>query len=272
MLKRCFLLLLVLSAHLAFPAFAATPYTGSNYDAKVGFTATLTASGDTIAVPLAGGTWANAAWTVSIAGSGGITTEYTTEAAGVNAVNWLPTPYSVRTDVATATRSIAPWANNTPIVATFETPLPGNCTAFRIRYQTGGTPTTITLSGGAPYVPANPVVATLIRQTAVFGVSMASGQLDLSGWSAAFIATFNADTGGVSRSATLNLRRDDGTQVQQLFADTVTSGTAIVRNLSRAFGSATTAAGMLPPRYCDFGVSAGTGTGGSAEYTFWVSR
>jgi hypothetical protein len=173
---------------------------------------TLVATNDAVCVPLDGQQWASAMWTVATAGSGGITTEYTNDpsATPCSSLNFLPSAYAKRLDQASANPSTSPWANNTPIAGRYETPLPGNATAFRIRYQTAGTATVITLAGGAVLVPGVPVVATLWDVTSAVNTAIDTGILELgAGWASAsaFIVTPAAGSGAI------NVVDDAGTSV-----------------------------------------------------------
>ena len=166
------------------------------YDPVGGGVVTLTNAADTAAIAISGTKYATVLWVVNTAGSGGITAEYTTDAAGLNSVNWLTPPYSKRTDVLSANPAVTPWTNNTPVAGTYETPLGSNVTAFRIRYQTAGTATTITVIGGLPYVPGVRVTAVIYDVTSAGGAASDTGTLDLSGWSAAVIKGFESGVAG----------------------------------------------------------------------------
>lgn len=174
-----------LAALLSLPATAATITTF--IDSQGGGTATLTATNDAIQLcgrdaftPL-GGVWGTVSWSVTSAGSGnGITTEYTKEQAHTN---FLAAPYSARTDAVTANPSTAPWANNTPVVASYETPIPGNAICFQIRLQTAGSaPAVVRIGAGAAYISGVPVVATLFDVTSAVNTAIDTGVLSMDGW------------------------------------------------------------------------------------------
>jgi len=163
----------------ALPAVAQTTY--STYDVSGGISASIVTAGDAVQLAIRGGSYATARWVVSTAGTATITTEYSTDGA----VNWLASAYSKRLDAVSANPSVAPWANNSPVAGTFETPLPGNATHFRIRCGTGGTATVVSLSGGAFFVPGVPVAAVLWDVTSGTNAANNTGTLDVSGWASA---------------------------------------------------------------------------------------
>jgi hypothetical protein len=110
-----------------------------------------------------------------------------------------------------ANPSVAVWANNTPVAGTYETPLPGNATAFRIRYQTAGTATVIQLSVGSFFTPGVPVRGVLFDVATTAGASNNTGTLDVSGWSA--VAVDIVVTTAVTGAASLNEIDDTGAAV-----------------------------------------------------------
>src|SRR5690242_6220458 len=116
---------------------------------------------DTATSYMNGSSWASVYWTIGTAGGGAITTEISLDGG----TNWIASAYSRRLDAVSANPSVAPWANNGPVAGTYETPIPANCTAFRIRYQTAGTATSGTLTPGVAFSPGVPVVATLYDVT-----------------------------------------------------------------------------------------------------------
>ena len=223
----------------------ATTY--SSPDASTGFLAALVAQNDAVVLPIRGKDWATVKWVVSLAGSGGITAEYTDDPLGAGSVNWKTPPYSRRLDQVTANPSVAPWANNTPVAGSYETPIPANCTAFRIRYQTAGTETDITISGGALY--AGIVSATLYDITSAVNTAIDTGVLDLSGWDVESVY-FVTPAGG---SGAIKVIDDAGTAAT---LHTVPASAAVMVTLAEAGpGSATAVAatgtvpiGLFPKR------------------------
>jgi hypothetical protein len=165
---------------ISLPAFAQSTFTSG--DPAGGISASLVIANDNVMVKAEGRQWATVVWTVSTAGSGAITTEYTSDR---NLNNWLPAPYTKRLDQVSSNPTIQTWANTTPVAGTYETPLPGNAVAFRIRYQTAGTATTIFLSAGTAYNPGDPITATLLDITeGSIGAGIAAQVLDIAGWNA----------------------------------------------------------------------------------------
>lgn len=149
--------------------------------------ASLVAANDVIQIPVLGCDFGTVRWEVLTAGNGAITQEYTDDPLGLLSVNWKTPPFSRRLDQATANPTMQAWANTTPVAGTYETPLPGNCTAFRIRYQTAGTVTAMTLKAGRPFVADAPVHAVLYDTTSGTNSSLDTGTIDASGWNAASI-------------------------------------------------------------------------------------
>jgi hypothetical protein len=172
---------------------------------------TLLATNDVVKLTISGEQWASVVWVVSTAGSGGITTEYTIDPRGAASGNWLASPYAKRLDQVSANPSVAVWANTTPVVGTYETPLPGNATAFRIRYQTAGTATVIQLSVGSFFTPGVPVRGVLFDVATTAGASNNTGAIDVSGWSA--VAVDIVVTTAVTGAASLNEIDDTGAAV-----------------------------------------------------------
>jgi len=150
---------------------------------------------DAASIAALGTQLASVQWAVTAAGSGAITTEYTDDPNGQLSLNWKPTPYSKRLDVQSVNPAVAPWVNAAPVVGNYETPLPGNCTAFRIRYQTAGTQTAVSITPGLPYVPGVPVTATLYDVTSALNTAIDTGTLDISGWASALV--IHLSSGGV---------------------------------------------------------------------------
>lgn len=162
------------------PAFAQTTVTAS--DPGAGVSAFLATANDAAVVKAEGRLWASVQWQVTVAGSGTLTAEVTSDRS---LVNWVAAPYSRRIDASSSNPSVSAFQNATPVAGTFETPLPGNTVAFRLRYQGGGTTTALFLSAGTPYVAGNPITATLGDVTeGSTGAGIAATVFDISGWSA----------------------------------------------------------------------------------------
>lgn len=200
--------------------------------------ASLVSQNDAATVYLTGSSWASVYWTVKTAGSGGITTEYSKDAGA----NWLATAYSSRIDNVTANPSTAPWANNTPVVGTYETPIPANCTAFRIRYQTAGTTTSVSVSPGVAYAPGVPVVATLFDQTSGTNAALSTGVLDVSGWT----VLVGAYTAGAAGSFVPKLVDDAG--AVPAFGNSAYAGTGTVFSWGNGVTTSPSVPYVLPRR------------------------
>lgn len=179
---------------------------------------------DACALSVSGTQYATVQWSISQAGSGAITAEYTTEPAGVNALNWLPAPYSKRTDVQALNPSVQPWAAQAPVIASFETPLPADVTAFRLRYSTAGSLSVATITLGRVYVPGMPVAAVLYDVTeGSIGAGLASPVLNMDGWEAAQVQ-FATPTTQVWTYATVD---DGGAAVGPGFSTTAASSASV---------------------------------------------
>jgi hypothetical protein len=159
---------------------------------------------DAVTATISGASWQNAHWEVRTAGTSKLTTEYTNDG-----VNWLPAPYSQRVDAVTANPSVASWQNTTAVAGAYDTPLPGNAVAFRVRCGTTGTSTVLTVVSGKTYVPGNPVVAILYDVTSAVNTLNDTGVIDTSGWAGLSMA-FTTPAGG---SGTVKPIDDTGTAV-----------------------------------------------------------
>lgn len=197
--------------------------------------ATLLNANDEVRLPVSGNDWATVVWTVTTAGNGGITAEYSTDAGG-SPTNWLTPPLTVRTDAVSSNPSVAPWANNSPVAGTFETTLPADCTAFRIRHQTAGTATAINLKGGKRYFPGMPVVAVLFDTATTAGAANNTGTLQSSGWSSLTVSL--VETSAATGAASLNIVDDAGNAIAVGTSAGIATGTYVFGWGNGAFGSA----------------------------------
>jgi len=164
---------------LSVPAFAQQPVVSYGGRGPYTYTGTLLSTNDAVTSDLIGSMWATARWSVTTAGTATVTTEVSIDGG----TNWLPSAYSRNVSAVSANPSTVPWSNNTPVVGTYETPLPGNATNFRVRCGTTGTATVVTVGPGAALTPGVPVVATLYDVTeGSIGAGIASTTQDTSGW------------------------------------------------------------------------------------------
>ena len=222
---------------------------------------------DMVILPISGGQWATAKFSV---GTGGTATA-TAQVSIDGGKNYNPSAYAKRTSAVSAnptTQAISATALVTGDV--WEVPLPGNCTHFQLLCGGTGTATTVTLSGGALYVPGVPVVATLYDVTVAFTVAAASPTLDLTGWSVVTLDATNNDTGGVNRALYLAPIFNDGAGNASVPAQ-VTIATGVAGYQTFGGGIVTGGYGMAPPRGVA-NLTAGTGAGGSSRIAVVVRR
>lgn len=147
------------------------------------------ATTDAVSVSINGWTYANVHWQVLTAGTATVTTEYTQDG-----VNWKAAPYSVRTDQVTANPAAAAQQNAAPVVGGYDTPIPGNAVAFRVRCGTTGTSTVVAVTAGQVYL-GQQVPAILYDVTSAVNTLNDTGVLDVSGW-VGFSATYTTPAGG----------------------------------------------------------------------------
>jgi hypothetical protein len=148
------------------------------------------ATTDNVAILINGTAYANAHWQVTTAGTATVTTEFTSDG-----VNWKAAPFTTRTDVVSANPATTAQQNTTPVVGGYDTPIPGNARAFRIRCGTTGTSTVVSVSTGSVYQSNTPVVAILFDTTSGVNSPIDTGILDAAGW-VGFAATFVTPAGG----------------------------------------------------------------------------
>ena len=97
---------------------------------------------------------------------------------------------------------------NTYGASTWDLPLAGNVVAVRLLPLSAGAGA-VTVTGGLPYVPGVPVVATLFDVTSIANTALDTLVLDLSGWST-LTATYVTPAGG---SGKVYLVGDDGNSI-----------------------------------------------------------
>ena len=140
---------------------------------------------------------ANIAATAQIAITGGqyATVQFTSASTGIYTANaqysidggnnWLTAPYAKNLSAGQPNPAVTLWAGAN---GTYEIPLPGNTTHFRIAgvSMVGGS-VTVTLTPGAVYVPGVQVTAVLYDVTSGVNALNNTGIMDMSGWGSAQI-------------------------------------------------------------------------------------
>ena len=179
MMKRIALSIILLLAPVAVRAQQVIS-THADLATVNGKTGTLTTNGDIVALAISGAQWATARLTTTIAGSAVQTAEISLDGGN----NWIFSAYAKRLDFITANQQVFSLNLAAPSVGSiYEIPLPSNATHMRTRCSGSGTTSTVTLSGGTPYVPGTPVVAVLYDATVTAGGANNTGTLEGSGWS-----------------------------------------------------------------------------------------
>jgi len=145
-------------------------------------TGTLTTTNDTVTIPLPGSQWATAQFTVTSAGTASATALVSIDGGR----NYIASAYAKRLSTISANPTVQPISATTLVTGdVWEVPLPGNATHFRLLCGATGTTTTVSLSGGALYVPGVPVTAVLYDVTSATNTQVQSPTIDGSGWSSA---------------------------------------------------------------------------------------
>lgn len=181
---------------------------------------TLVSNNDTVAVAVSGQQWATVRVDFDGSGNPTVQQEYSIDGG----VNWLAAPYAKRLDLVSANPSVTANIAGASSKQTWEVPLPGNCTNFRVRQTAGTTAANVIISGGALYTPGVPVVGVLYDLTSGTNTAINTGTLDLSGWT-----TVQHDfvPSGGALSAAIFEADDAGTQlgnIASFTAGTTTSG------------------------------------------------
>ena len=137
-----------------------------------------TGSTDRVYTTLSGSAWATATFKVVSAG-----TATGTAQTSADGVNWLPAPYAKKLSAVSANPTVQAISNTTLSTGdVWEVPLPANTLYFGILCGTTGTTTTVSVQGGAPYVPGNGV-AVLYDVTSGTNAALDTSTIDLNGWS-----------------------------------------------------------------------------------------
>ena len=145
---------------------------------------TLQTLGDTVGAALPGNIWATARLTTVSFGTVGQTLEVSNDGG----INWQLAPYAKRVDAVAANPQVFSFLGATPGAGSiYEIPLAGNTTNIRSRASSSGTPSIITLQGGALYTPGVPVSAILFDVTTAINTQVDTGILDGSGWTSALV-------------------------------------------------------------------------------------
>lgn len=142
-------------------------------------TGTLTTgSTDRVLTGLPGGSWATAVFIVKSAGTATATAQVSIDGG----FNWLPAPYAKRLSTATANPTVQAISSTTLVTGdVWEVALPANNTHFALLCGATGTTSTVTVQGGAAYVPGN-VTAVLYDVTSGTAAALDTATIDVSGW------------------------------------------------------------------------------------------
>ena len=171
--------ILALLVLLSLPAVAAQGTTESSAT-FTGVRGSMDTTNDTVRLNVTGNQWATVKFTVGLGGAATVTTQITTDGT-----NYFPAPYSRRLNVVSANPTVQAIAATTLVTGdVWETPIPGDTVAFQITCAGSGSLTTVTISGGRPYVVGVPVAAVLADVTeASIGAGVAAFTQDTVGWS-----------------------------------------------------------------------------------------
>jgi hypothetical protein len=246
------------------PAYAQQQVTSPRDAAATGTLTTITT--DTVPLTISGGQWATVQFMATVAGTATATAQYSNDGT-----NWLAAPHAKRLSTV-AGNPTQQAISSTVLVANdvWEIVIPANTVKFQLICGATGTPTSVVIRAGAPYVPGTSVIAQLEDASVAFGVAYTGGNLDMAGWSSleAFLA--NNDTGGVSRALQVIPRFSDGTTLASGAASsTVNSGAGGSVPMGLAVGTGVQA--FLPQRV-NVQATAGTGTGGSSRVVVYARR
>jgi hypothetical protein len=178
---------------LSLPSFAQVPVVFSrDSDPTSGTLTTITT--DTVAVALSGTRWATAKFSVTTAGTATATAQISIDGG----FNYFASAYAKRLSTISANPTVQAISATTLVTGdVWEVPLPGNATHFRLLCGGTGTVTTVSLSGGLPYVPGVPVTAVLYDVTSATNTALISPIFDVSGWTWEF-HTFTSSGGAPS--------------------------------------------------------------------------
>ena len=134
---------------------------------------------DKVTLPISGGQWATAKFTVTTAGTATATAQVSIDGG----INYIAAPYAKRLSTVSLNPTVQAITATTLVTGdVWEVPLPANATHFQLLCGGTGTVTTVTLSGGVLYVPGMPVVAVLYEVTSAVNTVNNTGILDVSGW------------------------------------------------------------------------------------------
>jgi hypothetical protein len=147
----------------------------------------LVNAGDSVAIALPGNQWATALFSITVNGTATLTTQVSIDGG----VNWITSAYSKRLDLVNANPTVTALIASSPGVSSWEVSLPANATHFRILCAGTGTTLSLTLFGGAAYIPGMPVAAVLYDVTSAVNTQLTITALDMSGWASlsAFCST-----------------------------------------------------------------------------------
>jgi hypothetical protein len=190
------------------------------------------ATTDTVTISIDGTKYATARWVVTTAGTAKVTTE-----VSLDGVNWIPSAYSQRMDAVSANPQVAAWQNTTPVAGSYDTPLPANALAFRVRCGTIGTSTVVQVVGNRVYIPGAPVVATLADVTeSGTGAGITATMFDTSGWTSISVQAVSPTT----QVFTARIVDDTGTAITGTGAAVFTAASGGIATFTRTSGDIVT--------------------------------
>jgi hypothetical protein len=213
------------------------------------------ATTDAVTITVDGMKVATARWIVLTAGTAKVTTEIT-----LDGVNWLPSAYSYTVNTVSANPAITSWQNLTPVVNSYDTPLPANALGFRVRCGTTGTLTTVQVTGGQPYTPNEPVWAVLFDASeSGTGAGLDTGTLDVSGWVVLYLGT---KAPGATNAVNYYLVDDAGNSTSNAFGAQLTVATGTTSTVGWGPANPTPALSSLPRRIRGLIAAGGTVSAG----------
>jgi hypothetical protein len=205
-------------------------------------------STDVVALAIAGLDYATARFTVQNAGTATATAQISVDGG----VNYVAAPYAKKVSAVSANPTVQAIVGTTLVTAdVWEVPLPGNATNFRLLCAGSGTVTSVSLAGGAPYVPEVPVLATLYDVTSGTNTALDTGTLEVGGWWAlSYLFTMN----GGAPAFSIQEVDDAGTSTASIItsAAALMGGFGLGTTLGGTAGLAAATSQLQPPRRIRF--------------------
>lgn len=144
----------------------------------------LTTNGDIVSMPVNGKDWSSVSIAFGGPLAGGTTSQV--EISVDSGTNWFACPYGRRLDAVLTNPTVTALSGGNWNGATYEVPLPANCTNIRVRCTVTGLTGTILISGYQKYVSGASVYATLYDITSAANTALDTGTLEVAGWDAIF--------------------------------------------------------------------------------------